>query len=85
VLKDVIKHEFQLKGPENIEFDLKGEELDSTSKEESEGEEPQTLRVRGPVRERRNLERYSPSAFHSNFALCIINVDPRSVKEEIDS
>ena len=37
------------------------------------------------VRERRQLERYSPSAFCSNFALSIIDDDPRIVKEAVDS
>eukprot|EP00253_Pinus_taeda_P025487 PITA_25487 len=41
-VKDVIKHEFQPKEPEKIEFELKEEELDSTTEEESEDEEPQT-------------------------------------------
>ena len=45
-VKDVIKHEFQPKGPEKIDFELKEEELDSTAEEESEDEEPQTPGVR---------------------------------------
>jgi hypothetical protein len=35
-------------------------------------------------RERRILERYSPSYFCSNFALSIIDDDPRTVKEAVD-
>ena len=34
-VKDVIKHEFQPKEPEKIEFELKEEESDSIEKEES--------------------------------------------------
>ena len=52
-VKDVVKHEVQLKEPENIEFELKEEELDSTVEEKSEDEEPQTPGVRRSVRERR--------------------------------
>jgi len=52
-VKDVIKHEFQPKEPEKIEFELKEEELDSTAEKESEDEEPQTPGVRRSVRERR--------------------------------
>eukprot|EP00253_Pinus_taeda_P032839 PITA_32839 len=84
-VKDVIKHEVQPKEPEKIEFELKEEESDSTAEEESEDEEPQTLSVRRSVRERRQLERYSPSAFCSNFALSITDDDPRTVKEAVDS
>eukprot|EP00253_Pinus_taeda_P030165 PITA_30165 len=42
-VKDVIKNEVQQKEPENIEFELKGEESDSTTEEESKDQEPQTL------------------------------------------
>ena len=52
-VKDVIKHEFQPKELEKIEFEIKEEELDSTVEEELEDEEPQTLGVRRSVRERR--------------------------------
>ena len=65
-VKDVIKHEVQPKEPEKIEFKLKEEESDSTAEEELEDEEPQTLAVRRSVQERRQSERYSPSAFYSN-------------------
>jgi hypothetical protein len=41
--------------------------------------------LRRSVRERRQLERYTPPHFHSNFALSIIDDDPRTVREEIDS
>ena len=84
-MKYVIKHEVQPKEPKKIEFELKEEALDSTAEEESEDEEPQTPAVRRSVRERRQLERYSPSAFSSNFALSVTDNDPRIVKEAVDS
>eukprot|EP00253_Pinus_taeda_P010778 PITA_10778 len=84
-VKDVIKHEVQPKEPVKIEFELKAEELDSVVKEESEDEEPHTPAMRRSVRERRQPERYSPSAFCSNFALFITDDDPRTVKEVVDS
>eukprot|EP00253_Pinus_taeda_P008942 PITA_08942 len=71
--------------PEKIEFELKEEESDSTTEEESEDDEPQTPGVRRSVRERRQPERYSPSAFCSNFVLSITNDDPRTVKQVVDS
>eukprot|EP00253_Pinus_taeda_P014703 PITA_14703 len=83
--KNVIKHEIQPKEPKKIKFELKEEESDSTTEEESEDEEPQTLGVRRSVRERRQLERYSPSTFYSNFSLSITNDDPKTVKEAVDS
>ena len=48
-LKDVIKHEVQPKELEKIEFELKEEESDFTTMEESEDEEPQTSGVRRSV------------------------------------
>ena len=62
-VKYVIKHEVLPNEPEKKEFELKEEELDSTVEQESEDEELQTLVVRISVRERRKLERYSPSTF----------------------
>ena len=44
-----------------------------------------TLDVRRLVRERRQLERYRPSDFCSNFSLTITDDDPRTVREAIDS
>ena len=41
--------------------------------------------MRRSVRERRHLERYSPSALCSNFALFVTNDDTRTVKETVDS
>eukprot|EP00253_Pinus_taeda_P010472 PITA_10472 len=84
-VKYVIKHEFQPKELEKIKFELKEEESDSTTEEESEDEEPQTLGVRRSVRERRQLERYSLSAFCSNFSLSVTDDDPKTVKEVVDS
>eukprot|EP00253_Pinus_taeda_P028943 PITA_28943 len=60
---------------------LREEESNSVAKEESEDEEPQTPAVRRSARERRQPERYSPSAFCSNFALSVTDDDPRTVKE----
>ena len=84
-VKDVIKHEVQPKEPMKIEFELKEEESDSVAEEESEDEEPQTPAVRRSARERRQQQRYSPSAFCSNFALSVTDDDPRTVKEAVDS
>jgi hypothetical protein len=41
--------------------------------------------LRRSVRERRLLERYTPSDFHSNFDLSITDDDPRTVREAVDS
>ena len=84
-VKDVVKHEIIPKEPEKIEFELNEYELDSTAEEDSEEEEPQTPALRRLVRERRKPERYSPSAFYSGFSLTIIDDDPRTVKEAVDS
>eukprot|EP00253_Pinus_taeda_P036609 PITA_36609 len=84
-VKDVIKHDVQPKEPEKIEFELKDEESDFTAEKESEDEEPQTSGVRRLARERRQLERYIPSTFYSNFALSITDNDPKTVKEAVDS
>eukprot|EP00253_Pinus_taeda_P010014 PITA_10014 len=84
-VRDVIKHEVPSKESEKIEFELKEEESDSTTEEESKDEEPQTPGVRRSVRERRQLERYSPSTSCSNLALSISDDDPKTVKEAVDS
>ena len=83
-VKDVIKHEAQPKESAKIEFGLKEEESNSTTKEESEDEEPQTPVVRRSIRETRQLERYSPSAFCSIFSFSITDNDPRTVKKVVD-
>eukprot|EP00253_Pinus_taeda_P017725 PITA_17725 len=84
-VKDVIKREVQPKEPVKIEFELKEEESNSVAEEESEDEEPQTSSVRRSVREIRQPERYSPSAFCSNFALSVTDDEPRTMKEAVDS
>ena len=83
-MKYVVKHELP-KEPENIEFELKEDESDSTTEEDSEDEEPQTPALRRSVRERRQRERYSPSDLCSNFSLTIIDDDPITVREAVDS
>jgi len=41
--------------------------------------------VRRSFIERRKLERYIPSSFYSNFSLSIIDDDPRTFREVVDS
>ena len=41
--------------------------------------------MRRSIWERRPPERYSPSAFCSNFSLTITDDDPRTIREAIDS
>ena len=84
-VKDVVTHEFLPKEPKKIEFELKEDESDSTTKEDSEEEEPQTPAVRRLVQERRQPERYSPSNFYSNFSLTITDDDPRTITKAVDS
>jgi hypothetical protein len=86
-MKDVVKQEAlpSKEEPEKIEFDLKDDESDSTEEHESEEEDPHTPVLRRSDRERRLPERYSPSDFHSNFALSITDDDPRTVREAVDS
>eukprot|EP00253_Pinus_taeda_P036287 PITA_36287 len=60
-------------------------ESDSVVEEESEDEEPQTLAVRRSVRERRQPERYSPSAFCLNFSFSVSDDDPITMKDAVDS
>ena len=84
-VKDVFKHEVIPKEPEKIDFEIKEYESDSTVEEDSEEEEPQTPALRRSVRERRQPERYSPSAFCSGFSLTITDDDPRTIREAVDS
>ena len=84
-VKYVIKHEFLPKEPKKIEFEIKEDESDSTTKEDSEEEEPQTPAMRISVHERRQPKRYSPSTFCSIFYLTITDDDPRTVREVVDS
>ena len=55
-MKDVVTHEFLPEEPEKIEFELKDVESDSTTVEDSEEEEPQTLVVRRSIQEKRQSE-----------------------------
>jgi hypothetical protein len=57
----------------------------SEEDEAEEEEEPHTLVLRISVRDRRKPERYSPPDFCSNFALSIIDDDPRTVREAVNS
>jgi hypothetical protein len=86
-MKDVVKHEIlpSKEEPKKIEFDLKDDESDSTEEHESEEEDPHTLVLRIPVRERSLTEMYTPSYFCSNFSLSITDDDPRTVREAMDS
>ena len=68
------------KEPKKIEFELEGEESDST-----EEEEPHTPVFSRSSQERRKPQRYSPPDLQSDFSLSITNDDPRNVKEDVDS
>jgi hypothetical protein len=37
------------------------------------------------LRDKGQLERYFPPDFHSNFSLSIIDVDPRTIREAVNS
>ena len=86
-VKEVPIHEFNPmeKEPENIEFELEGEESDSREEAESEEQEPHTPVLRRSSREIRKPQRYSSPNFFSHFSLSITGDDPRNVKESIDS
>ena len=73
------------KKPEKIEFELEGEESDSTEEVESEEEEPHTLVSRRSSRARSQPERYFPPNFLSSFALSITDDDPINAKEFVES
>lgn len=64
---------------------MKDDESNSTEEHETEKEEPHNLVLRRLLRERRQLERYCPPNFHSNFSLFINDDDPRIVGEVVDS
>jgi hypothetical protein len=64
---------------------LKDNESDSIEEQEPKEEYPHTPVLRRLVRERGKPERYTPPFFHSNFALFIIDDDPRTVREAVDS
>jgi hypothetical protein len=65
---------------------LKDNESESTEEEQEseEKEEPHTPILRS-VRERRKSERYTPPDFCSNFALFIIDYDPRTIRGAVNS
>jgi hypothetical protein len=86
-VKDVSKQEFlpRQDEPEKIELELDEAKSESSKEDEAEEEEPHTLVLRRSMRERRQPERYSPPDFHSNFSLFIIDDDPRTVKEAVNS
>ena len=86
-MNDVVKHEVlpSKEEPNKIEFDLKDDESESIEEKEEEEEDPHTPVLRRSIRERRQLESYTPLDFPSKFALSITDDDPRTVKEEVDS
>ena len=86
-MKDVSKQEFlpRKEEPEKIEFELDHAKSESTEEDEAEEEEPHTPVLRRSVREKRQPKRYSPPDFLSNFALSIIDDDPRTVREAVNS
>jgi hypothetical protein len=75
--------------PEKIELELDDAKSKSSeeqeAEEEEEEEEPHTPVLRRSVRDRRQLERYSPLDFRSNFALSITDDDPITVREAVNS
>ena len=56
----------------------------STTEQDLEEGEPETLVVRRSIWERRKPERYSPSNFCSKFSLSIIDDSPRTIREAVD-
>jgi hypothetical protein len=86
-MKDVFKHEVlqSKEEPKKIEFDLKDYESDSIEEHESKEENIHTPVLSRSVRERRLLERYTPSDFCSIFSLSITDDDPRTVREAVYS
>jgi hypothetical protein len=59
--------------------------FESSEEDEAKEEEPHTPILRRSMRERRKPERYSPLDFRSNFYLSIIDDDPRTVREAVNS
>jgi hypothetical protein len=57
----------------------------STEEDETKEEEPHTLVFRRSMREIRKPERYSPPNFSYNFSLSIVDDDPRTVREAVNS
>jgi hypothetical protein len=88
-VKDVSKQEFlpAQDEPEKIELELDDAKFESFEEEEAEKEEeeePHSPVLRRSVRDRRKPKRYIPPDFHSNFALSIIDDDPRNVREAVN-
>jgi hypothetical protein len=81
-MKDVVKQEVlpSKEEPKKIEFDLKDDESNSTKEHNSKEEDPHTPVLRRSFRERRLLERYTPSNFRSKFSLSITDDDSRTVR-----
>jgi hypothetical protein len=86
-MKDVVKHEVlqSKEEPNKIEFDLRDDESKFIEEHESKEEDTHTPVLRRSVRERRLLERYTPSNFCSKFSFFINDDDPRSVREAMIS
>jgi hypothetical protein len=86
-IKDVVKQEVlpRMEVQEKIEFELKDDESKSTEEHESKEEDLHTLVLMRLVQERRQPERYTPPDFHLNIVLSIIDDDPRTVREVVDS
>jgi hypothetical protein len=71
--------------PEKIELELDDAKSESSKEDEvEEEEEPHTPVLRRSVRKRRQPERYSPPDFRSNFAVSIIDDDPRTIREAVN-
>ena len=70
--------------PEKIELELDDAKSESSEEEEAEEEEPHTSVLRRSVRDRRQLEMYSPPDFCSNFSLSITDDDPRTIREVVN-
>ena len=65
--------------------DANFESSEEEEAEEEEEEETHTPVLRRSVRDKRQPERYSPPDFRYNFALSIIDDDPRTVREVVNS
>jgi hypothetical protein len=70
---------------DDAKYESSEEEEAEEEEEEEEEEESHTPVLRRSIRDERQPERYSPPDFHSNFALAIIDDDPRTVREAVNS
>jgi hypothetical protein len=87
-VKYVSKQEFLPRQDELEKIELELDDAKSESFKEYEAEEeeePHTPVLTRSVRERRKPERYSPLDFCYNFSLSIIDDDPRTVREVVNS